>query len=197
MSPPTLIMIIRHGEKPIEKHEPPFGVTADGEPDWESLTARGWQRAGALATLLAPSAGQAQGPLRKPNVIYASKPRDAGVADAASKSKRPQQTVTPLADRLALDINLRFGKGEEADLAAEVRQQSGIVLISWQHEKIAEIAQQLMPDPGTAAKLPGTAWPEERYDLVWVLTPPAQGGKWTLKQVPQLLLVGDKDTVLT
>ena len=42
------IMLIRHGEKPPHA-PPPHGVSAHGERDTESITVRGWQRAGALA----------------------------------------------------------------------------------------------------------------------------------------------------
>jgi len=38
------IMIIRHGEKPVAKNQPPFGVNKDGEQNWDSLSVRGWQR---------------------------------------------------------------------------------------------------------------------------------------------------------
>ena len=50
------IMIIRHAEKPPDSGGP-FGVTAGGEKDAESLIIQGWQRAGALACLFAPRAG--------------------------------------------------------------------------------------------------------------------------------------------
>ena len=48
------IMLMRHAEKPATDLSP-YGVTLEGERSKESLAPRGWQRAGALANLLAPS----------------------------------------------------------------------------------------------------------------------------------------------
>jgi hypothetical protein len=79
MTTPARIMIIRHGEKPTAKGRPPFGLTSDGDQDWESLTVRSWQRAGALADLFGPARGPLQDAnLAVPNLIYASKPATAG-----------------------------------------------------------------------------------------------------------------------
>jgi hypothetical protein len=44
---PNTVLLIRHAEKPLGD-SPPFGVTEQGVVDRESLTPRGWQRAGAL-----------------------------------------------------------------------------------------------------------------------------------------------------
>src|SRR5262245_51956449 len=132
------VIIIRHAEKPRDKGQPPYGVTSDGEADFESLTVRGWQRAGALVPLFL----RAGGALAVPTVIYAS--RTGKDANGGSKSKRPRQTIAPLAKRLGLEPNLNFGKGDEAALAVDVLGQAGVVLISWQHELIAQIARHLV-----------------------------------------------------
>jgi hypothetical protein len=195
--PLAKVMIIRHGEKPTVKHQPPYGVTADGEQDWESLTVRGWLRAGALETLFAPSRGPLPNHLAKPSVIYASKPRSPGVAadSEASRSKRPLQTVSPLAEKLGLAPRLPFGKGDEKALAAEVLQQTGVVLICWQHERIAAIAAELVGKAPPGTTIPSD-WPDDRFDLVWVLDPPAGAiGRWSFFQVPENLLSGDQDRV--
>src|SRR6185503_21237527 len=94
----TKIMLIRHAEKPA-KDSTPFGVTAKGERSKESLEVRGWQRTGALANLLAPTNGRPQHiSLAKPQFLYASKPlRRRG-------SRRPFETLVPLAQKLAIRI---------------------------------------------------------------------------------------------
>jgi len=74
------IMIIRHGEKPTFKHQPPFGVNQDGEQDWESLTVRGWLRAAGLGRLFNPVRDHFPADaLDRPALIYAS---------AAARSRR-------------------------------------------------------------------------------------------------------------
>lgn len=194
---PQMIMMIRHGEKPTAKHQPPYGLTSDGEQDFDSLTVRGWQRAGALATLFG-SAGQrppASG-LETPSVIYAARPRGMGSEGNAldgKKSKRPLETIEPLAARLGLSPDLGFAFGDEAALAAEVLTRQGPVLISWEHEKLLEIAGYIVDDHPPSPPLP-QKWPGDRFDVVWVLTPPAAGGgAWNFLQVPQQLLAGDLD----
>jgi len=85
---PKRFMFIRHAEKPgVPGDGKGGGVQPDGSQDGESLTVRGWQRAGALVQFFAR-------PELKPGVIFAS-----GLGHG-SKSKRPMQTVTPLADLL-------------------------------------------------------------------------------------------------
>ena len=194
------VMIIRHGEKPTIKHQPPFGVNQDGEQDWESLTVRGWLRAAALGRLFNPVRDHfpADG-LDRPTLIYASAPRDPGVAleqDQASKSKRPLQTITPLAQALNVAPVLAFGKGQEAALARQVVAQSGVILISWQHEAIGEIARNLVAGNGPKATIPAQ-WPGDRFDIVWVFDRPAKDkSRWQFTQVPQRLLPGAADTVI-
>src|SRR5690349_18544807 len=96
------IMVMRHAEKPATDLTP-YGVTLQGERDKESLAVRGWQRAGALANFFAPTDGHFQDPsLAEPQFLYASKPlRRRG-------SKRSTQTITPLAEKLAIKINTKF-----------------------------------------------------------------------------------------
>ena len=160
------IMIIRHGEKPTIKHQPPFGVTQDGEQDLESLTVRGWLRAAGLGRLFNPAGNQfPNDALDRPALIYASAPRDPGVAleqDEDSRSKRPLQTITPLAQELSVAPILDFGKRQEAALAKQVLAQSGVILISWQHEAIGEIARNLVEDNEPKATVPAQ-WPDDRF----------------------------------
>ena len=53
-APTTLVMVIRHGEKP-DGADP--GVDAQGKPDDSSLTATGWERAKRLVDLFDPVPG--------------------------------------------------------------------------------------------------------------------------------------------
>ena len=193
------VMIIRHGEKPEERRQPPFGVNKNGEQNWDSLSVRGWQRAGALAALFTMLPRDPASPLATPQLIYASKPRSGAANPSADngiskgRSKRPRQTVSPLAARLGLKPNLDFGKGDEADLVKQVLMHTAPVLIAWSHDPICDIARQIVGSRPTQQPIP-THWPDERFDVVWVLDPPLEEGMgWRFTQVPQRLLKGDSD----
>ncbi|MFX0578886.1 histidine phosphatase family protein [Nocardia nepalensis] len=182
---PDMVMIIRHAEKPNGSGTP-YGITEAGERDEESLTVRGWTRAGALVELFDPrAAGGSAVPTRqgisRPATIFASSPGGHG-------SKRPQQTVSALAAALDLQVDLRFAKGQEADLAAALPGIRGPVLISWQHENIGVIIAHL----GGIEPTPPKSWPDERFDVVYVFA--RNGNGWTFTQIPQLLLSGDLPT---
>lgn len=204
------IMIIRHAEKPSESTKtppPPYGITIDGVEDPESLIVRGWQRAGALVTFFAPQQGGSfQNPaIVTPQTIYASKikTKDTDTSESkgnkkkkiGSKSKRPQETVTPLIEMLGNSVtsNFTFDKGDEEDMANSAMACKGVVLISWQHESIPAIAASLPVDPKTPAP---TDWPvnaqgQSRFDIVWVFDLKQKSGDYKFSQIPQCLLAGD------
>jgi hypothetical protein len=181
---PAKIMLIRHGEKPANSH-PPSGVTSEGEPEKESLTVRGWQRAGALACLFAPADGRFQDPsLAEPQFLFASEPRK------RKGSRRPLETITPLAEKLAIRINSNFHKEEALEMLDEAYLCRGVVLICWQREFIPQIANHILADETTAPQ----DWPEDRFDMVWVFDRDAASARYSFKQVPQSLLMGDWTT---
>lgn len=182
---PVTIMIMRHAEKPAAEDKPPFGVTYDGERDSKSLSVRGWIRAGALIGLFASdSKVTSESALSVPDLIYASGP--------AGPSKRPLQTIMPLAAKLGLEPNISFTKNDEEALAADVLRTSGNVLISWQHERISVIVSHLMAGAATTLAVPET-WPSDRYDVIWVLTRTDNPATpWRFSQIPQRLLAGDR-----
>jgi hypothetical protein len=181
------ILLIRHAEKPTE---PPLPITAgietSGTPDDESLTVRGWQRAGALAVLFGPD-----GRLGQPKRIYASaaeKFKTPG-GKVGSKSQRPLETVTPLAGKLGLTPIDTFTKSQEAVLAAELKTLGGTTLVCWQHEAIPANAVALL---GKAESVP-QRWPDDRFDVIWRFVDNGSG-KLTFDQIFQDLLKGDSST---
>jgi hypothetical protein len=177
-------MLIRHAEKPPD-NPPPNGVTMDGQPDIESLTVRGWQRAGALACLFAPSFGTRRGhQLAEPRYLYASNPRK-------HRSKRSRQTLTPLARKLGLEINADFTPGEEQELASHARSRGGVVLVCWRHQHLPALAHHLLGDETTAPQ----EWSEDRYDLVWVFDLDPATDTYRFSQVAQNLLHGDSPII--
>ncbi len=182
----TKIILLRHAEKPAKDKEP-YGVTPNGEHSKESLSVRGWQRAGALTNFFAPADGIFQhASLAKPQFLYASKPlRRKG-------SRRPLETITPLAEKLAIEINSDFQRSEFEDMIEEVVALKGVVLICWQREYIPDIASLILG----SKKIAPRDWPEDRFDLFWVFNLQRASSTYRFKQVPQKLLGGDSTTLI-
>ena len=178
------IMVIRHAEKPVGPYQ---GVDTDGNIDPESLITKGWQRAGALTVLFDPFRGTLQSnALSIPQFLYASPP------GSESKSKRPVQTITPLSVRIGLSINEGYGKSDYKKMADNAMSESGIVLIAWQHQDIPHIANHILGNHSA----PQT-WPGDRFDLVWVFDLDTSENGYTLTQVPQNLLAGDLNSIIS
>ena len=131
-APGTLVMIIRHGEKPDGSHP---GIDAQGNEDDSSLTETGWERVNRLADLFDPVPGPPRPGLATPKVIYAAGANDDG------EGLRPRETVMPLVSRLGLTMNTGYGAGDEKKLVEQVITQPGPTLISWQHGGIPDIAK--------------------------------------------------------
>jgi hypothetical protein len=177
------IMIIRHAEKPTGQLA---GVNEAGVTSAHDLIVRGWQRAGALACLFAPAQGPLQNALlAMPAFIFASAAAD-DPAPGDSKSRRSEETVTPLAQLIGVDINLNFSKGQEKALAKAAQACGGAVLIAWQHENINVIANSIL-----GSKLAPHTWPSDRFDVVFVCTLNPVDRTYSFEQVPQRLLAGD------
>ncbi len=176
------IMLIRHSERP-DREKGIRGVGPDGQKDKESISVRGWQRAGALVRFFAPLDGRFGNPaLARPAALYACK------ADASDPSLRPQMTLVPLAELLKLEINGDFFDGEEEALVEKALRSPGPALISWKHIGMHLIANAILGDKMTAPQ----HWPYERYDFVWIFD--RRGDNWAFSQIPELLLAGDSST---
>lgn len=177
----TLVMIIRHGEKP-DGSTP--GVDAQGHEDDSSLTPVGWDRAHRLVDLLDPTPGQPRPGLARPVTIFAAGANDDG------EGQRTRETVAPLAARLGIPVRIEFGKGDERDLVERIVAQPGPTLVCWQHGEIPDIADAF---PGVTPT-PPDEWPDDRFDVVWTLSRTADG--WRFAQLPELVLPGDRPTVI-
>jgi hypothetical protein len=174
-------MIMRHSEKPDAKNA---GVDEYGRHDKRSLSVRGWLRAGCWVNYFAPGESCVRDPrLAQPAVVYGS----ASTGAKGSFAKRCEQTVKPLCERLGIPMQASFCKGQEKEIAAAAREQNGPVLICWQHENIALIAAELL---GTSKPIPAE-WPEDRFDVVYVLSWNEDAKSYAFEQVPVPLLGGD------
>lgn len=173
------IMLIRHAEKPDANGN--LGVTITGREDPRELSVRGWQRAGALIGMFAPSAAAPPGSaIVTPTTIFASAP--------TPNSIRPLRTVETLAQRLAIELNASYGNGDEATLVASALDAGAVVLISWKHDGLPKLANAIVGDTQVTPR----RWPAERFDVVWVFDRTKDASGWTFEQVPQLLLPGDQ-----
>jgi hypothetical protein len=189
MSALTLI-IIRHAEKPNEAWSGP-GLTIEGNSDDKSLVIRGWQRAGAWAALFGAGRGGTDFP--PPGVIYAADPHAGAGAIAADDgpSQRPYETIKPLADRLGLKPVTTWTLGQEANLVAEIKQLSGVVLVCWEHKRIISGILPAIGLPDLPSK-----WGGLRFDVVLRFDRAAPGGAWSFRQLFPKLLSGDSDIPL-
>ena len=175
------IMIIRHAEKHTENGSE-HGVNIEGHHVKHELTVRGWQRAGALVPFFAPQGGMAaDSRISTPRSIFAS------AATALSPSLRANHTVAPLAALLGIPIDSNYAEGEEAAVAAAALAAASPVLIAWHHSHIVLLAKEIA---GPQLACPA-AWPDDRFDVVWVLDRDDATGPWRFCQVPQRLFAHD------
>jgi hypothetical protein len=181
------VLVIRHAEKP-DRGWPGPGLTANGEKDEKSLVIRGWQRAGAWATLFGAGI-DIRGTYPAPARIYAADPAD---AEEGKPSQRPFETIKPLADRLRLTPVTRWGHGDEGKIVADINSFTGVVLVCWEHKAIianllpALLAGQQIPD------LP-PKWDGVRFDVVLRLDRTSPAAPWSFRQLFPQLLAGDSD----
>ena len=95
--------------------------------------------------------------------------------------------MLPLAGKLGIGINLDFGKGDEDRLVLAAKNCEGVVLISWQHEFMAAVANAILGDKHTAPQ----EWPKDRFDVIWIFDLDPVRARYTFTQLPQRLLAGD------
>jgi hypothetical protein len=188
---PEAIYILRHAEKPLKPEL--SGVDYSGSQNEHSLLPRGWQRSGALAALFHPDFGPLRAGLQTPTVLVAPSWGHPGKTAA----HRSYQTIQGLSEHLAIPITADFAQGEEEQLADSlVRTHSGVVLICWEHKHIPVIASWLPVVNGTVIP---KKWPGHRYDVIWSFTRAGGPGpaRYAFSQIPQRLLAGDDQTVIT
>ncbi|MDB5731650.1 MAG: uncharacterized protein JWQ03_1545 [Variovorax sp.] len=177
------IMVIRHAEKPSADRSV-RGVNVAGVEDPNSLSVRGWQRAGALIAFFGAPQGAQQPCISRPAFLFAP------AATPQAPSVRSEQTLAPLAAMLGLSVATPFRQGEEKALALELHRVPGTALVAWEHKTIAELARELI---GRDEDTP-QAWPDDRFDMVWVFE--GEEGRLRFSQVPQLLMDGDSSRTL-
>jgi broad specificity phosphatase PhoE len=173
------IMFLRHAEKPGEHGQ---GVDQHGETDPHSLSVRGWTRAGALAALFDHVPAPARPGLVRPQRILATKPTH------EYRSKRERDTAEPTAARLGVTVDDSFTHHDAQQAAQSLLAGDDAALVVWHHGSLPDLLHHF-PIANTAA-IP-SAWPEDRFDLIWVLTRQADG-TYAFVEIDQDLLADDR-----
>lgn len=177
-------MFIRHGEKPADGG-PPHGVNHHGEHDEHSLSVRGWTRAGALASLFASAPTPSHAHLVVPERVVATK------TTGSYKSRREVDTATPLALRLGLPVDVDYSHSEGDRLRASILDDHRPTLVVWHHGSMSDLVSSF---PITNGDDVPERWPDDRFDLIWVLVRNASDAHYTFDVVAQELLDGDAPT---
>jgi hypothetical protein len=108
------------------------------------------------------------------------------------QSKREIDTATPTARRLNLEIEDDHTHGNEKNLVAEVLGRPESTLIVWHHGTMAKIVRHF---PVVNSEDIPHRWPDERFDLIWVLVrQPGDELAYRFVVVPQMLLADDLET---
>lgn len=164
---PAQVILLRHAEKPDDDSNP-------------HLSSRGERRAVALVDFL--TTNRALTNAATPAFLIATRPSH------DRTSRRPIETLEPLADRLHLRVETPYRANDWKALAAmlldDPRYDGKNVVICWVHDSISELGQALGAGDGASR------WDGDVYDRVWLIRFDADGSH--LKVVKQELLPGDK-----
>jgi hypothetical protein len=149
----------------------------EGGSNAHTLDATGQKRAAAIAELL--TATPLREGLSRPDRIYAS--------EGLTASLRPFQTVKPLADKLSEVEITKFAAADYAKAGKEIVGLHGVTLVAWAHTELPGLCKVF------GVKTP-SSWPDERFDVIWIFRRTSTG--WSFSQMPELLLPGDRSSVL-
>jgi len=131
------VVFIRHGEKPDAG---------------DNLSCQGENRALQLPAVL-------YGKYKIPDYTYVP---SLGL-DESTKHARMFQTVTPFAVKYNLTVNSQFDEKDYSNVAEDVENRSGTVLLVWEHSAIPHLAKKM-----GVANPPD--WKGDDFDSIWVIT---------------------------
>jgi hypothetical protein len=183
MNQPNTLLMIRHAEKPTGNN---VGIDETGNSDPDGLIPRGWERAGALVTLFAPNGRTVSSVFPSPSALVSPKYPQPG--------HRPYYTLLPLSQRLGMTILSE--DAVDADPATIVNSllamEATVALVCWEHQHLVNIAAAVaaVVPVSNQADIP-TAWPDDRFDVIWRFDLSTETGKWTFSSLDQKLLAGD------
>jgi len=193
---PSLVYIIRHGEK--------LGASSSDKSGGPDLSIKGSARAAALPSLFVPATPPLSCPLTAGSQIFIGQykqvsavarknprfktPKFIFATEQSHHSNRPVETITPLSLALGLSINSSF-PDSAAGIQGLVTTLQGpkyaqqIVLTCWHHGTIPKLAKALgVSNP--------PKWKGTIFDLLWEIKFSSKG-KAALRVHHQELLFGD------
>jgi hypothetical protein len=163
---PAQVILLRHAEKPRDESN-------------VHLSERGESRARALVAFLTTKPAFVTNGL--PVALFAPKSTSRG------HSRRPYETLAPLAEHLQLSVQMPYGSSDYAALAKHVLSDPGLngktVIVCWIHDYLPALAKAFGVKPEPAR------WKSSVYDRVWVIT--YKDHRAGLADLPQKLLPGD------
>ena len=144
---PARLIVLRHAEKSGDKRDP-------------RLSLPGRQRAERLADFIPATFG-------RPEFLIAAR--------TSERSRRPVETLEPLAAALALEIRARLDDDESAALVSHLadkgRYRAKLGVICWRHSELPGLVDALGAPAGTLPE----GWHETDYTTVVALTYPGDG----------------------
>lgn len=134
---PLRVVIIRHGEKPDSGY---------------NLSCKGYNRSLQIPEIITSQFGV-------PDFTYVPKIS----IGKATKSVRMYQTVVPLAVKYNLLINSKYDENDSFQIATDILEKKGTVLVVWNSTDIPSIVRRL----GIVNN--ELLWDEADYDSIWVI----------------------------
>jgi hypothetical protein len=144
------IVFFRHGDKP---------ASGLGQ-----LTCQGFNRALALPTVLTGKFGT-------PDRLYAPDPA-VKISDPGGSFYyvRPLATIEPLAIKLGMPVNTKYGYNAIAALQSALISTgyaNATIFVAWEHQMAQQLVQHVMDQYGGGVTVP--AWASSDYDSLYVL----------------------------
>jgi len=131
------ILFIRHGEKP---------------KDGDNLSCKGLNRAMLLPKVLHEKIGV-------PDYTYVPVLE----MKKGTKHARMLQTIVPFAVKYNLKINSQFANKDTLEIAHDMKQKQGTILVVWEHHALSGIVHAL------GINEPGIIWDDNDYDSIWIV----------------------------
>jgi hypothetical protein len=152
-TPPALIAIMRHGEKPAD-------------PDLHGLAPQGWERAVRLMTALQPGA-LLPADAAAPDAFYVPEYNGA----PHTEGHRPYETLAPLAST-ANTVPQGVADADHTDDLADaiLDADADTLVVCWEHHALEPLLATLDEQVTiTPAPPPQVQWPGNDFSTVWIL----------------------------